>query len=83
MMVSANQELPDIITLNGGLLANTILNLGESGDFSFRWMKYFEKYAYFNLVDITEEERQMIDTFITSPDGKKVWIPVVPGCLRG
>jgi len=67
MMVSANQQLPDIVHLWLSDVARA--NYGRNGVFR-PLNEYFEKYTYFfNRAPITEEERENIMRFGTSPDG--------------
>ncbi len=67
MMVSANQELPDIIQLHFADAARA--NYGKNGVF-IPLNEYFDKYAHFyNIAQVTKDEHELIKAFGTSPDG--------------
>ncbi|HOJ11004.1 MAG TPA: extracellular solute-binding protein [Clostridiales bacterium] len=67
MMVSANQELPEIIFLYFSDAARA--NYGKNGILK-PLNSYFKKYSHFyDLAAITKEERKKIEAFGTSPDG--------------
>lgn len=73
MMVSANQELPDIVHL--GFTDLQRYNYGKNGIF-IPHNDYFEKYAYFyNQAELTDEEHANIERFGKSPDGNMYAFP--------
>lgn len=67
MMVSANQQLPDIVFMGFSDIARA--NYGRNGIF-IPLNEYFDKYTYFyDKAKLTDEERENIRRFGTSPDG--------------